>query len=394
MVRFILILVLLAYGSVACAQDATSATPDAENTSMIVYLGTSTGGKSATSKGIYRARLDMNSGALSAPELVAETNSPGFLAIHPNRRFLYAANESVLVSGERIGAASSFKIDPATGDLQLINSQAAHGKGPCHITIDSTGQAALVANYSSGNVVALPIKPDGSLGEVSANVQHAGSSANPRRQEGPHAHSIYPDPTNRFALSCDLGTDQVLVYRLDPQQATITPNDPPFATVAAGSGPRHLAFHPSGKFAYVLTELLNTVIAFEWDPRRGVLSEIQTISTLPDGYAEKTYGSEIAVHPNGRFVYTANRGHDSLAVFAVDESTGKLTSRGQTPIGGTFPRHFAIDPTGKFLIAANQHSNDLTIFRIDAMSGSLTPINSPIPLGTPMCVRFMPPAVE
>ena len=342
-----------------------------------VYVGTYT--KTDGSKGIYRFGFNTETGALSSPELVAETKNPSFLALHPNRKFLYAVNE---IGGS--GGASAYAIGTA-GKLQAINQQPSKGAGACHLAVDPAGKYVLVANYGGGSVSALPIRPDGSLGEATGFVQHVGSGANRNRQEAPHAHSIYTQGSHVYA--CDLGTDQVLIYRLDPAKGTLMASDPPFAKVPPGSGPRHLAFH--GGFAYVINELLNTVTVFKHDKRTGGLDEVQTISTLPEGFTGNSSTAEIFVHPNGKFVYGSNRGHDSIAVFAIGDG-GRLTAVDHTSTQGKSPRNFSLDPSGRWLIAANQDTNNMVVFKVDPTTGKLTPAGHSAELGAPVCVTFVP----
>ncbi|MGB9606146.1 MAG: lactonase family protein, partial [Bryobacteraceae bacterium] len=351
----------------------------------LVYFGTYTGGKSA-SKGIYVARFDGATGQLGEPQLAAEITNPSFLAIHPNRRFLYAVGET---GGKQGGTVSAFAVDRATGRLSLLNQASSRGGGPCHVTVDKTGQWVLTVNYGTGSVTVLAIRPDGSLGESTAFVQHAGSSVNPKRQEGPHAHSVNLSPDNRFAIVADLGLDQVLVYRFDAAKGTLQPNDPPFARVAPGSGPRHFTFHPSGRFAYVINELASTITAFNWDAGRGALSEIQTLSTLPQDFSGENYTAEVVAHPNGRFLYGSNRGHDSIALFSIDRQ-GKLAFVETTPTRGSFPRNFALDPTGRWLLVANQRSDNVVLFRVDPKTGKLSSADRMVHVGAPVCVRFLP----
>ena len=352
----------------------------------LVYFGTYTGAKS---KGIYLSRLN-DEGKLSAPELVAETANPTYLALHPNNQFLYSIGEVSKYGGKKAGSVSAFGIDRASGKLTPLNQQTSGGDGPCHIALDEKGRCVVVANYGGGSVEALPVKKDGSLGEPGTFIQHEGSSANKSRQEGPHGHCILVDPSQKFALACDLGLDKVLIYKLDADKATLTPNDPAFGTVAPGSGPRHIAFHPDGKFAYVINEMACTMTAFAWDSRRGALTEIQNISTLP-GEVQKGFSTaEVYVHPNGKFVYGSNRGHHSIVVFACDEKTGKLTLVEHQPTQGKTPRHFGIDPKGKFLLAENQDSGSVVVFRIDAKTGKLTATGSTIEVGAPVCAVFVP----
>jgi 6-phosphogluconolactonase len=271
-----------------------------------------------------------------------------------------------------------------------LNHQSSGGTGPCHLAVDQTGKCLLTANYGSGSIAALPIGADGSLGEPGSVIQHHGSSVNPQRQAGPHAHFITPDPANRFALACDLGLDQVLVYRLDPAKAGLVANDPPFAAVKPGSGPRHLVFHPAGRFVFLINEMSSTVTTFAYDPERGALKEVQTISTLPEGFAAKSSCAEVQVHPSGDFVYGSNRGHDSIAVFSMDRASGKLTSLGHQSTHGKTPRHFAIDPTGRWLLAENQESDNLVVFRVDPKTGRLSGAGQSVAVGSPVCVVFLP----
>jgi 6-phosphogluconolactonase len=354
----------------------------------LVYFGTYTGAKS---KGIYVSRIDLATGKLSAPELAGAIVSPSFLAVHPNRRFLYAVNEVGEFSGKPGGAVSAFAIDAATGKLTLLNQQSSGGGGPCHLVVDKAGKNVLVANYGGGSVAVLPITDDGRLREATSFIQHTGSSLNPQRQKEPHAHSSHLDPANRFAFVADLGLDKVLIYRFDAEKGTLTPNDPSFAKVAAGAGPRHFTFHPQGRFAYVINEMSCTVTAFSYEAGRGELKELQTISTLPEGgpVSPNLSTAEVQAHPSGQFLYGSNRGHDSIVVFAIDEKTGKLTHVENQSTRGKTPRNFGIDPTGAYLLAANQGSDSVVVFHIDNKTGRLTPTGQVVEVGTPVCVRFV-----
>jgi 6-phosphogluconolactonase len=360
----------LTTGGYLSAPAVSAATKD---NPMLIYIGTYTGPRST---GIYVSRFDSKTGSLTIPELAAETQNPTFLALHPNRRFLYAVGEMSSFGGKPGGAVSAFSIDAKTGQLTLLNQQSSRGAGPCHLALDSKGHCLLAANYGSGSIVALPIESDGRLSEAATFIQHEGSSINARRQAGPHAHFIMADPADRFALTCDLGLDKVLVYRLDPGKASLTPNDPPSVSIKAGSGPRHLAFHPNGRFVYLINEMGSTLTALSYDPRRGTLDELQTISTLPDDFHQPTSGAEVQVHPSGKFVYASNRGHDSIAVFSADTRTGKLTYVQHQPTGGKIPRHFALDPSGQWLLAENQGSDNIVVFSVDSKSGRLMPAGS------------------
>lgn len=351
-----------------------------------VYVGTHTGPKS---KGIYRFELDAATGKASNLELAGEMTSPSFLAIHPTGKFLYAVGEVDLADGKKGGGLAAFGLDPATGKLTKLNTQSSGGGGPCHIVLDKEGKTALVANYGGGSAASLPIGADGKLAEAASLMQHKGKSVDKGRQEAPHAHSINVDPGNKFAVVADLGLDQVLVYRLDPVRGTLTPNDPPYAAVAQGAGPRHFAFHPSSKYGYVINEMGNTVTVFDYDATKGVLTKKQDIGTLPKDFKGKSYTSEIVVHPSGKFLYGSNRGHDSIAFFSIDPKTGELTAVQNQPEGIKWPRNFAIDPTGQWLIVGNEQGNSIVFFRIDPETGKLTSTGEKLEVASPMCIRFL-----
>ncbi len=347
----------------------------------LVYFGTYTGAKS---QGIYFSRLDAETGRLSAPGLAAETVNPSFLAVHPSGRFLYAVNEVSEIEGEAAGSASAFAIDRSTGRLRLLNRSSSRGRGPCYLSLDRTGRNLLLANYEGGSVAVLPVADDGRLGPAVSFVQHKGTRA-------PHAHSIDVDAANRFVLAADLGLDRVYVYRFDATTGRLAENAPVFASVDPGAGPRHVALHPDGGFAYVLNELSMTLTAMRYDPERGTLSTVQTISSLPEGVAVAPdfSGAEVLFHPGGRFLYASNRGHDTIAVFAVDEVGGTLRLLEHEPTGGRTPRGFGIDPSGKFLLAANQDSDTVVVFRIDQASGLLSPAGETVEVGSPVTVAFV-----
>jgi 6-phosphogluconolactonase len=348
-----------------------------------VFIGTYTAGDS---KGIYRADLDLTTGEMSQPQLAATAKNPSFLALHPGGRFLYAVNE--VGDGTKAGMVSAFALDPMTGKLDPLNDQPSRGGGPCYLTVDRSGKNLLVANYGGGSVASLPIGSDGRLSPASAFIQHTGKSINRQRQEAPHVHSVNLDPNGRFAIVADLGLDKVFVYRFNADKGTLMPNDRPFAAVTAGSGPRHFAFHPSGRFGYLINEIYSTVTAFDYDATGGVLREIQTISTLPQPQSGNST-AEVQVHPSGKFLYGSNRGHDSLAIFSIDQNSGRLTTVGHQPTGGKTPRNFGIGPNGTFLLAANQSSNNVVVFRIDQQTGRLTPTGHSIDVDSPVCVKFV-----
>ena len=350
-----------------------------------VYFGTYTRGGSP-SKGIYRSTLDLETGRLSPPVLAAETTNPSFLAIHPNRKFLYAVGEA-----GKGGGVKAYAIDSETGTLNLLNQQSSGGAGPCHVNVDHAGKNVLVANYGSGSISVIPIRQDGKLGKPTGFVQHEGSSVNPRRQKGPHAHSINVSPDNRFAFVADLGIDKVMIYRLDVAQGSIVANRPAFGKVKPGAGPRHFCFHPNGKFAYVINELDGTVTAFGYESQSGALTEIQTITTLPKDFAGVNSCAEVRVHPNGKFLYGSNRGHDSIAVYRIDSAKGTLAFVEHETADIKTPRNFNIDPTGKFCLVANQGKDSVVVFQIDPRTGALEPTRITISVGRPVCVRFVAP---
>lgn len=355
----------------------------------LVYFGTYTGAKS---KGIYVSRLDTKTGSLSPADLAAETPSPSFLAVHPGHRHLYAVNEVDKFEGKSAGSVSSFSLDATSGRLSPINVQSSGGGAPCHIIVDKSGRNVLVANYSGGSVAVLPVQKNGALQPASAFVQHTGSSVNKSRQEAPHAHGIYLDGRNRFAYVPDLGLDQYRIYRFDSGEGTLNPATPPYASVTAGSGPRHFALHPGGRFAYGINEMVCTVTAFSCDPKTGALSVLETLSTLPPSEAMKgSYSTaELFCHPSGRFLYGSNRGHDTIAVYAIDQKSGKLSYVENASTKGKTPRSFGIDPTGRWLLAANQSSDNVFVFAIDPNSGRLTATGQSIEVGSPVSVSFVP----
>ena len=367
-----------------------SVSAEPQPTKLWVYFGTYTRGDSQ-SKGIYRGTFDPETGRLGDLELAGETTNPSYLAIHPSKPLLYAVGEMTGLEGKKGGAVSAFAIEPGTGKLRLLDQQSSGGAGPCYVAVDGTGRAALAANYSSGSVACLPIRDDGRLGEAATIIQHEGSSVDPKRQQGPHAHSINLDPTNRFAIAADLGLDKLLVYRLDAERAILTPNEPPFATVAPGGGPRHFDFHPGGRYAYANHEMGCMVTVFRYDAGRGVLQSVQSVSTLPEGFDGSNTTAHIQTHPSGKFVYCSNRGHDSIAIFRVDESTGRLSPAGHVSTRGKTPRNFGIDPAGNYLLAVNQDTDNGVIFRIDPVSGELTATGQEVRVPMSVCVKFMRP---
>jgi 6-phosphogluconolactonase len=380
---------------IAAAASLTSANAAPQkrtpNKPYLVYVATYTN-KSA-SKGIYVYSFDPGTGKLSPLGVAAESEDPSFLAVHPSGKYLYAVNEIDHFGAQKSGAASAFAVDAKSGKLTLLNQAATRGAGPCHISMDKSGKFALVANYDGGSIASFRVRDDGTLGEAAGFMQHQGSSANKERQQGPHAHWIGTSPDNRFVLAADLGLDEVLTYRFNAAKGTLSPDNPPYAKVDAGAGPRHLAFHPNGKFAFVLNEMEDSVTSFAYKSSNGSLSALQTVSalsTLRNDYKGPKEAAEIAVHPNGKFLYASNRGGlDTISAFSIDPAKGTLHLKNEYPTMGKTPRNFAIDPTGKFLLAANQESNNIVVFRIDAVTGALSPTGDTVEVPAPVCIAFL-----
>lgn len=341
-------------------------------------------------KGIYRFRFDANAGALTLDGITEGVRNASYLAFDLKRRFLYCVNEFKEFEGQASGAVSAFAIDPGTGDLTFLNMKASHGTDPCHLTVDATGRFLLVANFASGSVCVLPINDDGSLQEASQVIQHEGSSVDPKRQSGPHAHAVTLDNANRYLFVPDLGMDKVMIYAFDAEIGRLTPNSAqPFMATKPAAGPRQIVMHPGGAFAYLINELGSTTTACRYAADSGSLTELQTVSTLPDGFDGDNTCAEVQVAPSGRFLYGSNRGHNSIVIFAIDADTGTLTLVGHESTRGEIPRNFEVSPTGEFLAAANQDSNNVVMFRVDRETGKLTATGNVVEAGTPICVRFM-----
>lgn len=363
----------------------------------LVWFGTYTGGTTG-SEGIYVSRLDDATGGLSSPALAAAARNPSFLAVHPTLPVLYAVADVATGDGRHEGGVQAFAVDAAAGTLTPKNHHSSGGPGPCHVSVDAAGRVALAANYGGGSAICLGLEADGGLkpvvtGTPGGFLQHVLDRKPPqgihaKRQRAPHGHSIDPSPDGRFAFVCDLGLDKVFVHAVDTARATLAPHAA--ATVATGAGPRHFALHPGGRFGYGVNELDLTVTAFAFDPQAGSLTPLQTLSMLPDDVRERSgfTAAEIAVHPTGRFVYASNRGHDSIAMYAVDDATGKLRFLGAEPTRAKTPRGFGIDPTGRFLLACGQASGTVTVFAIDAESGRLTVTGTTLAVPAPVCVVF------
>ena len=330
--------------------------------------------------GISVGTFDSITGTLTAPHLAVEAAGPSFFVIAPDGQHLYACLE-------KAAQIAAYAISPSDHSLKLLNTQPSGGAGPCHISLDQTGRFALVANYDAGSVSVLPIQADGSLGASTGFDQQAGTGPDKTRQEGPHAHGIITDPSNKYALCCDLGNDHVYVYHFDAATGKLTPNDPAFGVVAPGSGPRHPLFSKDGKVVYVINEMGATVTAFNWNADKGTLTEFQTIKTLPPSFTAFNKDAEIKLDPTGKFLYASARGHDCIAVFAID-STGKLAQVQDVDNRGKTPRYFSFDPTGRWVISGSQDSNTVAVFRAEA--GRLTPVGEPVAAPAPICMQYLP----
>jgi len=353
---------------------------------LLLYVGTYTSGDSV---GIYRCRFQPKTGKLNLIGETPDVVNPSYLAIAPGRQHLYAVNETGDYEGRSSGAVSAFAINQDSGELTFLNQQASRGAAPCYVSTDDQGKWVLVANYNGGNLCVLPVDSRGGVGEPTDIVQHTGTGVNPQRQKGPHAHSVLLDPANRYALSADLGIDKILIYRFDGRRGRLLENDPAFAKTAPGAGPRHIVFHPNGSFVYVIDEMGSTIMVFGYDAAHGELAAIQTVSTLPDTFRGSNTAADIHVSPDGRFLYGSNRGHDSLAVFSVHPSTGKLSSVGYESTRGHTPRNFTMDPGGNFLLAANQNSDSVVIFRRNLKTGTLSAIGDILRIPSPVCLTFL-----
>jgi len=340
-------------------------------------------------KGIYVYRLDASLGSMEQCGLAEAGPNPSYLAFHPSRRFLYAVNELKEFEGAPSGAVSAFSLDSDSGKLSFLNRKPTHGTDPCHVTVHRTGRYVLVANFMSGSVCVLPIREDGSLGDATDVIQHRGSSADPARQSGPHAHAVTLDDTGRYAFVPDLGIDKLMIYTFEANRGKLEPNDQPWVEVTAGAGPRQLVMHPRGGYAYLINELDSTMTAFRYDRDRGILQEIQTLSTLPEDFKGASTCAEVQISPSGKFLYGSNRGHDSIVIYAIDQMDGTLTCIGHESTRGKTPRHFAVGPAGEFLLAANQDTGNVVTFRLDPASGELTATGHSVDVPTPVCVKVM-----
>lgn len=336
---------------------------------------------------VHLFQLNLKDGSINKISAINGLVNPSFLKIHPNGKFLYAVNEVGDFQGKKSGGVTAFALDVKNGKIAKLNQQPSGDTGPCHLTIDSKGKYVLVAHYGGGSTTVLPIRENGHIGPVTSQIKHKGSSVHPR-QKAPHAHAIHVGPNNKFAFAPDLGLDKVLVFKFDENSGKITETKFDGAKVAPGSGPRHFGFHPNGEYAYVINEITQTITSFSYHPKRGKLRSIQTLSTVPHPVKGNST-AEILVHPNGKFLYGSNRGHNSIAMFSINEKNGMLTSIGHESIRGEIPRNFGIDPTGQFLLAAGQRSNNVNVFRIKLDTGRLKFTGHSVKVSQPVCVRMI-----
>lgn len=372
--------------TLSCSDEKPSEPPPSPK-ELWVYVGTYTSGGS---EGIYLCRLDLATGALQRVGVTPNVAEPSYLALDPKGQYLYAVNELTQFGGQASGAVSAFAINPQNRELTFINQQPSLGGAPCHLTVDATGAFVLVANYVGGNVAVLPIQQGGGLGAAVDLKQHQGSGPKPQ-QDGPHAHQVRLDGANRHVLATDLGLDKVMIYRFDARQGTLTPGEPSSFSTRPGAGPRHLAFHPNGRFVFGINELDSTITAYSYDGERGTLTELRTVSALPEGFTGTSYCADIHVSPDGRFLYGSNRGHDSIVVFSID-SAGTLSYVEHVTTLIQWPRNFAIDPTGAYLLVANQKGNTVVSFQRNAQTGRLTQVGQPLQIPAPTCLLVVPPS--
>jgi 6-phosphogluconolactonase len=378
----------------AFAAPRAPAATDVPSTDRVVYVGTYTGPgvppeghAPSTARGIYVFRMRASDGHLTLVQVVP-TDNPSYLALDPSLTRLYCTNQNDVVDGAPAGRVSAYAVDAAAGTLSFLDTRPTHGTHPAHLSVHPSGAYLLASNYGGGDYPVYRLLPDGSIGPETDDVHASGTGPDPDRQEGPHAHQILTDPDSRHVFGVDLGTDEIRIWRLDLATGKLIANEPPVTSVAAGSGPRHMAFHPNRRFAYVLNELSGSITAFGYDPSRGALLRQQTVSTLPASFTGSRSTAELRIHPSGRFLYSTNRGHDSIAMFAIDEQTGALAPLGWQPTQGEWPRGMNIDPSGAFLYVANQNSDTIVVFRVDASTGKLAPTGETVHTPTPVDIEF------
>ena len=377
-----------ATGIAACTRprgDGGDAMPDGTQSLQQLWVGTYT--EPGRREGAYLVQLDMRTGALTRQAAFDVGPNPSFLALHPNGRVLYAVNELEQFGGKPTGAVSAFAVARDSGALTPLGQLPSHGTAPCYVSVDRSGRTVLVANYGTGSVATFTVRQNGSLDVARTVVQHEGHGPNADRQAGPHAHCIITDPENRYVLAADLGVDGVIVYKFNEKTGSISTVTNGVAT-NPGAGPRHLAFHPTGRFLYVINELDSTLVVYKYDGEHGSLDQVQVTASSPGGTGPTNFPADVHVSSSGRFLYASNRGHDTIAVFEIDASSGQLTAIQQVSTGGQWPRNFALDPSGGFLLVANQRSDSISSFRVDAATGRLTPTGEKVEIPSPVCIRF------
>jgi len=385
--KVIIAISILATALLICSCRTGQKTDEASiagSTRIYMFIGSYA---AAEDPGLHVYSYDQESGSLKEIQQISGHPNPSFLAVHPSGKFLYAVNEIGNFMDRREGSVTSFIINK--GELEYLNIQSSMGASPCHITILPDGSHVLVANYSAGNITALPVSHDGALEKATRVIQHEGSGPDQRRQRGPHAHSIYPSSDGSWIFAADLGTDKVMIYRNRGEDNLLIPNPAsPYAKMVPGAGPRHLAFHPGGRWIYVINELNSTVTRLDFDDASGQVSVLESVTTLPAGWDDANFCADIHVHPGGKFLYASNRGHNSIAIFRI-ESDGRIVPAGHEPVRGDWPRNFSIDPAGKRLFVANQNSANITIFNIDQNSGDLTYTGEELKIDRPVCIKFL-----
>ncbi len=371
-------------------KDASSQTsPALRNDEFMLYVGTYTSG-SGKGQGIYSFHFSEKGGELTPAKAASGVADPSFVVVDKSRKFLFSVNETLEYEGKKSGSVSSFTIDRKSGDLTFLNKQPSLGGAPCHLTVSANNRFLLAANYVGGNVAVFPIGKDGKLGPSVDVKQHTGAGPNKDRQLSAHAHSINLDRNDRFAVACDLGADTLFIYKFDSETGELSPNpDQPSLKTKPGAGPRHFAFHPNGRTAFVINELSSSLTVLAYDEKRGMLAETQTISSLPANWNGANTCADIHISPNGRFVYGSNRGHDSIVSYKFDERLAKLELIEHVSTQGKTPRNFAVDPSGKYLLAANQNTDTVVTFRIEEGTGKLMPTGAIVSVPSPVCLRFV-----
>jgi len=370
-----------------CRQSATKETASGSPAYWYLLAGSYTGTGftlDGADSGIYVLRMNVSTGELSCVQFSPHTENPSWLVYDSLRRQVFSVNEN------EAGGISSFIFDPATMSLRFVNRVSSEGKYPCYLSVDPSGKYLLAANYGSGNVAVFPVGPDGKISKAVSVHQHAGKGPDPDRQEGPHAHMILPSPDGQFFYGTDLGTDEIYVYNLNPENGSLVPVGFTVKT-SPGTGPRHIAFHHSKPWVYVIGELNGTIEAFLYEKTTGNLNRFQIVATRKEGDERFAGCADIHIHPSGKFLYATNRGDiNEIVLFEIDQNTGKLTRRESYPSGGKTPRNFTISPDGRFLLCANQKTNNIGIFRIDAETGKLTPTENTLAVPAPVCLQFIP----